>query len=160
MNVELETAEALLDIGVSLPIKEFKIPFTGKRFAPRLIMKRPCLGSQIRIARHYLQIGFTYEEMKAFNKHEEMVFLAKHGKRVSKMIALTICRGAFSGWFLSPFMAWFIRWFVPDAFIQGANLRFITLLGTKDFMNIIRSSEIANPLRPRLSQQRKQRKGS
>lgn len=160
MNVELETAEALLDIGVSLPIKEFKIPFTGKRFAPRLIMKRPCLGNQIRIARHYLKIGFTYEEMKAFNKHEEMVFLAKHGKRVSKMIALTICRGAFSGWFLSPFMAWFIRWFVPDAFIQGANLRFITLLGTKDFMNIIRSSEIANPLRPRLSQQRKQRKGS
>ena len=95
MNVELEAAEALLDIGVSLPLKAVRIPFTGKRFALRMTMKRPCLGNQIRIARHYLKIGFTYEEMKAFNKHEEMVFLAKHGARVSKMIALTICRGAF-----------------------------------------------------------------
>lgn len=158
MNVELEAAEALLDIGVSLPFKAIRVPFASKRLTLRMTMKRPCLGNQIRIARHYLKIGFTYEEMKAFNKHEEMVFLATHGKRISKMIALTICRGAFSGWFLSPFMAWFIRWFVPDAFIQGANLQFITLLGTKDFMNIIRSSEIANPLRPRLSQ--KEKKGS
>ena len=149
MNVELEAAEALLDIGVSLPFKAVRIPFTGKRFALRMTMK------QIRIARHYLKIGVTYEQMKVFEKHEEMVFLATHGKRISKMIALTICRGAFSGWLFSPFMAWFIRWFVPDAFIMGANLRFITLLGTKDFMNIIKSSEIANPLRPRMSQKRK-----
>ncbi|WP_270769527.1 hypothetical protein [Bacteroides ovatus] len=155
MNVELEAAEALLDIGVSLPFKAVRIPFTGKRFALRMTMKRPCLGNQIRIARHYLKIGVTYEQMKVFEKHEEMVFLATHGKRISKMIALTICRGAFSGWLFSPFMAWFIRWFVPDAFIMGANLRFITLLGTKDFMNIIKSSEIANPLRPRMSQKRK-----
>ncbi len=155
MNVELEAAEALLDIGVSLPFKAVRIPFTGKRFALRMTMKRPCLGNQIRIARHYLKLGVTYEQMKAFNKHEEMTFLAVHGARVSKMIALTICRDAFSGWFLSPFMAWFIRWFVPDAFIMGANLQFITLLGTKDFMNIIRSSEIANPLRPRMSQKGK-----
>ena len=149
MNVELEAAEALLDIGVSLPFKAIRVPFTSKRLTLRLTMKRPCLGNQIRIARHYLKLGV---------KHEEMTFLAVHGARVSKMIALTICRDAFSGWFLSPFMAWFIRWFVPDAFIQGANLQFITLLGTKDFMNIIRSSEIANPLRPRLSQ--KEKKGS
>lgn len=155
MNVELEAAEALLDIGVSLPFKAVRIPFTGKCFALRMTMKRPCLGNQIRIARHYLKIGVTYEQMKVFEKHEEMVFLATHGKRISKMIALTICRGAFSGWLFSPFMAWFIRWFVPDAFIMGANLRFITLLGTKDFMNIIKSSEIANPLRPRMSQKRK-----
>ena len=145
----------MLDIGVSLPFKAVRIPFTDKRFALRMTMKRPCLGNQIRIARHYLKIGVTYEQMKVFEKHEEMVFLATHGKRISKMIALTICRGAFSGWLFSPFMAWFIRWFVPDAFIMGANLRFITLLGTKDFMNIIKSSEIANPLRPRMSQKRK-----
>lgn len=158
MNVELETAEALLDIGVSLPLKAVRIPFTSKRFALRMTMKRPCLGNQIRIARHYLKLGVTYEQMKAFNKHEEMVFLAQHGTRVSKMIALTICRGAITGTLFTPFMAWFIRWFVPDTFIQGANLQFIFLLGTKDFMNIIRSSEIANPLRPRLSQ--KEKKGS
>ena len=153
-NVQLEASEALLDIGVSLPFKEIKIPFTGRHFTLRMTMKRPCLGNQIRIARHYLKIGITYEQMKAFNKEEEMSFLALHAKRISQMIALTICRGAFTGWCFAPFMAWFIRWFVPDAFIMGANLKFITLLGTQDFMTIIRSCEIANPLRPRLSQEK------
>lgn len=155
MNVELEAAEALLDTGVSLPFKTIRVPFTRKGFTLRVTMKRPCLGSQIRIARQYHKIGVTYKQMKAFSKDEEMNFLALHGKRISLMIALTICRGAFTGWLFAPLMAWIIRWFVPDVFIQGANLRFITLLGTKDFTNIIRSAEIANPLRPKLSQKEK-----
>lgn len=155
MNVELEAAEALLDTGVSLPFKTIRVPFTRKGFTLRVTMKRPCLGSQIRIARQYHKIGVTYKQMKAFSKDEEMNFLALHGKRISLMIALTICRGAFTGWLFAPLMAWVIRWFVPDVFIQGANLRFITLLGTKDFTNIIRSAEIANPLRPKLSQKEK-----
>lgn len=155
MNVELEAAEALLDTGVSLPFKTIRVPFTRKGFTLRVTMKRPCLGSQIRIARQYHKIGVTYKQMKAFSKDEEMNFLALHGKRISLMIALTICRGAFTGCLFAPIMAWIIRWFVPDVFIQGANLRFITLLGTKDFMNIIRSAEIANPLRPKLSQKEK-----
>lgn len=158
MNIEVEAAEALLDIGVSLPFKQIKIPFVRKPLVIRVTMRRPCLGSQIRIARHYNKLGATHEEMKSFTKEQEMAFLASQGKRISQMIALTICRGAFTGWLFSPLMAWLIRWFVPDMFIQGANVRFITLLGTKDFMNIIRSSEIANPLRPRLSQ--KKGKGS
>lgn len=155
MNVELEAAEALLDTGVSLPFKTIRVPFTRKGFTLRVTMKRPCLGSQIRIARQYHKIGVTYKQMKAFSKDEEMNFLALHGKRISLMVALTICRGAFTGWLFAPLMAWIIRWFVPDVFIQGANLRFITLLGTKDFTNIIRSAEIANPLRPKLSQKEK-----
>lgn len=86
-------------------------------------MKRPCLGSQIRIAKLYLQLGITYEEMEQFNKHEEMAFLAIHGKRVSKMVALTICRGAISGLLFSGIVAWLLRWFVPDKYLQGANQR-------------------------------------
>lgn len=155
MNVELEAAEALLDIGVSVPFKEIRVPFTRKHIRLRLTMKRPCLGSQIRIARHYLKLGYTAEQMEAFTKEQEMAFLAIHGRRLSLMIALTICRGAVSGLLFAPIMAFVIRWFVPDAFIQGANLRFISLLGTRSFTNIIRSVEAINPLRPRLSQQEK-----
>ena len=58
-QIEIEAAEALLDIGVSLPF--FKIPFTRK--VVRLTMRRPCLGGQIRLARLYLQTGVTYERM-------------------------------------------------------------------------------------------------
>lgn len=44
---------------------------------------------------------------------------------------------------------------VDDLWVQGANMRFITLLGTKSFMNIIGSVERVNPLAPRTSQKRK-----
>lgn len=154
-NVEIEAAEALLDVGVSLPFLRFKIPLRKKPVSIRVTMKRPCLGNQIRIAKLYLQLGITYEEMEQFNKHEEMAFLVIHGKRVSKMVALTICRGAISGLLFSGIVAWLLRWFVPDKYLQGANQRFVTLLGTKSFMRIIESVQISNPLKPRESQKRK-----
>lgn len=153
-HVEIEAAEALLDIGVSLPF--FKIPFTRK--VVRLTMGRPCLGGQIRLVRLYLQTGITYEEMLEFTKHEELVYMARHGKKVSKMVALTICRGAFATWLLSDLLAWLLRWFVDDRYLRAANMQFLRLLGTKSFMSIIRSISTANPMRPRLSQRRK--KGS
>lgn len=150
-SVELETSEALLDIGVSLPFKTVTIPFTKRQIVLRITMRRPCLGNQIRIARQYLKLGHTYSQMVNFTKEEEMAFLANHGKRVSKMIALTICRGPVTGSLFSGVMAFIIRWFVPDIFLVGANLNFITLLGTENFMNIIKSAERVNPLKPRMS---------
>lgn len=154
-EIEIEAADALLDVGVSLPLLRIKIPFRRKSLQIRLTMKRPCLGNQIRIAKLYLETGTTHEAMERFNKHEELAFMALHGVRISKMVALTICRGKLSGWLLTPIVAWLLRWIVDDRWIQGANLRFITLLGTKSFMNIIGSVERVNPLAPRTSQKRK-----
>lgn len=154
-EIEIEAADALLDVGVSLPLLRIKIPFWRKSLQIRLTMKRPCLGNQIRIAKLYLETGTTHEAMERFNKHEELAFMALHGVRISKMVALTICRGKLSGWLLTPIVAWLLRWIVDDRWIQGANLRFITLLGTKSFMNIIGSVERVNPLAPRTSQKRK-----
>ncbi len=150
-QIEIEAAEALLDIGVSLPF--FKIPFTRK--VVRLTMNRPCLGGQIRLARLYLQTGVTYEQMLEFSKHDELAYMALHGKQVSKMVALTICRGAFSGWLLSGVLAWLLRWFVDDEYLRAANMQFLRLLGTKSFTTIISSISTTNPMKPRLSQKRK-----
>ena len=154
-DVEIEAAEALLDVGVSLPFLQFRIPFRKKPVSIRVTMRRPCLGSQIRIARLYLQLGVTYEEMERFSKHEEMAFLAVHGRCVSRMVALTVCRGAVSGLLFSGIVAWLLRWFVPDRFLQGANRCFVTLLGTRSFTPIIESVQISNPLKPRESQKGK-----
>ncbi len=150
-RIEIEAAEALLDIGVSLPF--FKIPFTRK--VVRLTMKRPCLGGQIRLARLYLQTGVTYEQMLEFSKHDELAYMALHGKQVSKMVALTICRSALSAWFFSDALAWLLRWFVDDEYLRAANMQFLRLLGTKSFTTIIRSISTTNPMKPRLSQKRK-----
>lgn len=117
------------------------------------------LGGQIRLARLYLQTGITYERMLAFTKHEELAYMALHGRRVSKMVSLTICRGAFSTWLFSGLLAWLLRWFVDDEYLRAANMQFLRLLGTKSFMSIIRSISTANPMRPRLSRERR-KKGS
>ena len=154
-EIEIEAADALLDVGVSLPLIRIKIPFRRRPLRIRMTMRRPCLGNQIRIARLYLETGVSHEEMARFNKHEELAFMALHGVRVSKMVALTICRGRLTGRLLTPLVAWMLRWMVDDLWVQGANMRFITLLGTKSFMNIIGSVERVNPLSPRTSQKRK-----
>ncbi len=151
-DIEIEAADALLDIGVSLPLLRVRIPFRRKPVEIRLTMRRPNLGSQIRIARLYLKTGVTYEEMARFTKHDELAFLARHGKTVSLMVALTVCRGRLTGLLLTPVVAWMLRRMVDDRWVAAANLRFVSLLGTKSFMNIIGSAQQINPLAPRTSQ--------
>ncbi len=155
-SFEIEAAEALLDVGVSLPF--LKIPFT--RRAIRLTMKRPCLGNLIRISRLYLQMGVTYARMEKFDKDEELQFVALHGGRISKMVALSVCRGALTGTLIAGLLAWLIRWFMPNEYLQAANKKFITLMGTRSFMSIIDSVEATNPMKPRKSQPRNAKKGS
>lgn len=149
--IELESAEALLDMGVSVPFSEVRVPFTGKFIRLRVTMRRPRLGNRIRIARNYLKLGVTAEQVEAFTTEQEMEFLSKHGRRLSKMVALTICRGYFSSRLLSPIVAFVVRWFVQDKFLLGAQRTFISLLGTKSFTTIIRSVQMTNPMAPRLS---------
>lgn len=147
-DVEPQVAEALLDVGVSIPLRSFRLPFRKKPVQIRLTMKRPKLGTQIRIARLYLQMGVTYEKIRNFNKEEQMTFMVEHGKTISRMIALTICRGRFSGFFLSGVLSWILLWLVDDVYLQAACTRFTSLMGTKSFENIIRSAEMTNPMTP------------
>lgn len=153
-KVEVEASEALLDIGVFIPLFQWKIPFRRKPISLRLTMRRPCFGNQIRIARKFLSMGVTYEQMQNFTKDEQLEFIAQYGKTVAQMVALTICRGKLSGIF-APLLAWLLLWLVDDTFLLLANLHFIPLIGTQHFTNIIKSLEWSNPLRPRLSQKRK-----
>ena len=153
-QVELEASTALLDIGVSIPLLQWKIPFTKRHITLRLVMRRPKFGTQIRIARKFLSMGVTYEQMQNFTKDEQLQFIARHGKTVAQMVALTICRSKVSAIF-APLLAWLLLWLVDDTFLLLANLHFIPLIGTQHFTNIIKSLEWSNPLRPRLSQVKK-----
>jgi hypothetical protein len=158
-TVEPQVADALLDVGVRIPLKTFHIPFRKKPVQLRVTMKRPCLGTQIRIARLYLETGVTCDELAAYNKKKQMRFMAEHGAKISGMIALTVCRGLVSGYLFSGFVAWFLRWFVEDIYLEAACEKFVSLLGTKSFENTIKSAETTNPLTP-LNVSQKRRKGS
>lgn len=104
-NVELEAAEALLDAGILLPLLRIRLP-RRHEWVLRVTMRRPCLGGQMRIVRHYLKLGITAQQWAAFSEDEERIFFRQHAKRLSLMLALTICRGYLSGMLLAPLVAW------------------------------------------------------
>ena len=154
-RAQYEAAEILLDAGVSVPLKKIKVPFVKKPFELRLNMKRPRLSTQIRIARLYLEMGVTAEQMTKFTKEDEMRFLAEHGKLISRMVAFTVCCTSFRCRLFGRPLAWILRHWMDDGYLRVAFSNFVMLLGTASFTNIIRSVQMTNPMRLRLSQKRK-----
>lgn len=153
--VQQAAAEALLDAGVSVPVKLLKVPFRRKPVRIRLTMKRPRLSTQIRIASIYLGMGVTAEQMEKFTKEEEMAFLAGHGRDIARMMAMAVCCTTPRTKLFSRPLAWIILHCVDDTYMRAALQQFILLLGTRSFMTIIRSVERTNPMRLRLSQEGK-----
>ena len=150
-EIQREGAEALLNVGVSLPLKDFKVPLRKEPLRLRLTMKRPTMARQIQIARTWLSVGMTLEEFEALDYDGQMQFLAKHGKKLSRMIALTM-----SHWWLPTcVLSWFVRRWMKWEYQKAAFEKFVTLMGTASFTPIIRSAEIANPMKLRLSRRKK-----
>ena len=144
-------AEALLDAGVSLPLFDLRIPFRKHPVRVRLTMKRPTLARQIKIAHAYLSMDTTAAELEAMNHKEQMQFLARHGKTLSRIIALTMERWWLPVWLLS----WLVRHWMKWEYQKAAFREFVLLMGTQSFIPIIRSAEMTNPMRLRLSQGKK-----
>lgn len=153
--IQREVSEALLDIGVSIPLSEIHLPWRKRPLRLRVTMKRPTLGAVMRISRIYLGMGVTSEQMRSFNDDEQKAFIANHGREVCRMISLAVCRGYISRNLFSKLLAWYIRWHVSHRLLMAIVLQFILLLGTENFTPIIASIERISPLKPRLSQERK-----
>ncbi|WP_373174983.1 hypothetical protein [Prevotella merdae] len=154
-QIEKEGAEALLDTGLSVPLKEWHLPFFKKSFHLRVTMRRPTLAGQVRIAKEWLAMGVTSEEMWHFTKEEEMQFLVKHGKKISRMIAYTLCRGWISRYLLVGLTAWAVRNWMENKYLISVIKKFVGLMGTDSFIDIIKSAEAVNPMKLRKSQKTK-----
>lgn len=155
-QIERATAEALLDVGVSVPILTLRLPWRKEPWTLRLTMRRPYLGGMVRIAREYTAMEVNAEELEAMTQKEQMAFLATHGKRLSRIVALTICRGEASGRIATPFVSWLLRSYTDPALLVACFTRFVALLGIGDFGTIIRLCEALNPMRPtHLSQEKR-----
>ena len=151
---KLPPADALLDSGVSVPLKRWKLPWLKRPVEVRVTMKRPRLWGQILLAREYLKMGVA-PGWQAKDKVEELAFVAEHGKAVSRLLAYTVCRGYVSRHVGIGVTAWVLRNFVEWRYLTAMFQTFERLMGTKDFMRIISSTARANPMTPRLSQARK-----
>uniref|UniRef100_UPI0040282120 hypothetical protein n=1 Tax=Parabacteroides distasonis TaxID=823 RepID=UPI0040282120 len=151
-EVQKEAADALLDVGVSVPIKEWRLPFRRKPVRLRVVMRRPRMNGAIRLMRICLGIGVTSREMESYTAEENMRFMTLHGKEVSRMLAYTIVRGPVTRRVLPGVIAWLLRELVEERYLIGAYRTFYRLMGTDRFTNIIRSAERMNPMKLRLSQ--------
>ena len=147
-KIQREGAEALLDAGVSLPLFDLRIPFRKQPVRVRLTMKRPTLARQIKIAHAYLSMDTTAAELETMNHKEQMQFLARHGKTLSRIIALTMERRWLPVWLLS----WLVRHCMKYEYQKAAFREFVLLMGTQSFIPIIRSASMTNPMKLRLSQ--------
>lgn len=148
--IELAAAEALLDAGVRMPLKEIRLPLVKRPIRLRVTLKRPYLSGQIRFARTYLQMGVSAEELATMDKDAQMSFMAVHGAKVSRMVAETLCVGPVKELFVKP-VAWVLEHCVEQRYLFAAVERFVAMMGTGPFVIIIRLAERMNPLRPRLS---------
>lgn len=154
-QIEREGAEALLDVGVSVPLGEWRVPLLRKTVQLRVTMRRPRLGGMVAIAREWLRTDTTAEQMWNFSKEEEMRFIADHGREVSRIVAWTLCRGWLARRLLVCPVAWAVRQWMQPRHMVSVMKRYVALMGTDPFLSIIASAEAANPMKLRTSQEAK-----
>ena len=146
---DIKTSDMVFVDLMGSPVETVKAVYEGLR---------ECNGNVIpygNSAREYLKLGVE-SGWKAKDKAGEMAFVAKHGKGISRMLAYTVCRGYVSRHVGIGLTAWVLRNFVEWRYLTAMFRTFERLMGTKDFMRIIRSADRANPMTPRLSRARKE----
>ncbi len=154
-EIEIERPTPLLDVrGVAatapgkdtVPAQPLSNPAHHETAVPR---------NQIRIARLYLvETGVTHEEMARSTSMRSLPTLALHGGRVSKMVALTICRGKRQD---GSTLLWHgcCGGLVDDLWWQGREHALHHAAWHKSLWTLSDRSRRVNPLAPRTSQKRK-----
>lgn len=153
MNEQLKAADALLDIGISIPLRAVR--FRKWRWTPRVTIKRPPLGGLLRILRVWLVLEIDVKQLDNMSDNDKLELIAKHGRALSKMVALMVCSGVISGKVLAPALSLFLRWRCHPDVLLYTSLQFLQLQDTQSFIDIIRSVEAVNLLQPRVSQRKR-----
>ena len=157
--VRREAADALLDRGLSIPLLTLRLPFRRKPWQLRAVMRRPRLGGMLLLAREYLALGVTAGQFERMSREEQMAFLVKHGRRLSRMAALTLCRGRLSCLLLARPLSWWVRWKLKPELLRAAVADFLFQFDTRPFTNTISLAERTNPMKPRLSHEAERSQG-
>ena len=147
MQEQLKATSALLDIGVSIPLRPLR--WRRWKWVPRVTMNRPPLGGMIRILKLYLQMNTTSEQLRSMNEEQ--------ARSLSKIVALAVYSGYWSGRLLAPLLAWVLRWRCNPGVLFFATSQLMELLDAKSFTIIIRSIATINLMAPSLSQKKGKR---
>ena len=151
---ELKASKLILDRGVAIPLRPLR--FLNVKKKPRtIVIRHPYAGGLIRMSRQRLEIGVTHDEMKDYTTEQNMEFIAKHGKTVSRIVAGAIVRGYFTYPLFGRLTAWWLRWRVHPVFLSEAMFQLFENVDVRSFTNIINLAEALNLTKPRLSREGK-----
>lgn len=144
--IELMAANALVDGGISLPLK------TVLREKPfRITMKIPTTRSMIRISELYLKTGVTVDEYQKFDEEQHARFIFLHGKTLSRIVAAGIVRGPVMGRLLNRPVAWLLRELMHPVALAEAWRNILNNISTTSFGTIITSAAMINKMQPLVS---------
>lgn len=100
-------------------------------------------------------MGIRIEEIPGLTKEQEFELVVNHGKKIAEIVMLAILRDGIRVWLFGRILKCILLWFVSDDHLTVINREFAPLYATRAFGNIIKSVEGANPLTPRVSQERR-----
>ena len=153
MNEQLKATEALLDVGLSVPL--LPIRFGRRKWTPRVTIYRPPPGGLLRILRVWLSLCITLEELDLMEHNERLRFKMMNGHKIAKMVALCVCSGFVSGVLFAPILAWYLRWRCHEDTLLNTVAEFIRLQDSKSFTTIIKLVATVNIVAPKMSQKKK-----
>ncbi|RQO78113.1 hypothetical protein DBR40_09185 [Pedobacter sp. KBW01] len=145
-EMELLTADTLLEKGVLLPIKA---PLIFRLFGMKqLKFYRPSAGNQLRIDSLYLKMGISDDEIGEISLHQAKELELKHTYTHCRIIAIAMFKGILFPWLLNRIVAVWLKWNLNQKQIMYAAELLLAMGGTANFMNttrLIREMKITTP---------------
>lgn len=131
-------ADTILQKGVKIKIPA---PFLIRWFRKyiTLTLTSPFEGTMHRVASYYLSTGMTMDLLEGLTTEEALKLQMKHGKTISKAVAVAILNGYWSGKLFTNPLAWYLRWHLKANELYVLTTTLLIFGGVQDFMNTTKS---------------------
>lgn len=151
-QIEKLAADTILQRGVKVKIPApFFIRLFGKKNIS-LLLTSPFEGTMHRVASYYLSTGITSDKLEGITVEEAAQLHAKHGKAISKAVAVAILNGYISGWLFTKILAWYLRWHLTPRVLLTLTTTLIIYGGVQDFINTTKSVRKMTLTTPKVGQ--------
>lgn len=150
-STEKFAADTILQKGVKIKIPA---PFFIRWFRKTitLTLSSPFEGTMHRVSSYYLSTGMTMELLEGLTTEEALKLQLKHGKTISKAVAVAILNGYWSGMILTKPLAWYLRWHLKANELYVLTTTLLIFGGVQDFMNTTRSVRKMKLTTPKMGQ--------
>lgn len=152
-QIEQFAADTILQRGVKVKIPA---PFLLRKLRIKktvsLTLSSPFEGTMHRVASYYLRTGITMDMVEGLTTEEAVKLHAKHGKTISKAVAVAILNGYVTGWLFTKPLAWYLRWHLKSHELYVLTTTLLIYGGVQDFINTTKSVRKMTLTMPRKGQ--------